>query len=306
MELNGNMLGVEGVTEIIDAVESGNFGVVNLGLFANELLGRQLPPGQSATAPAAGGEQGLQQGVETDSTRDSTVASSEHAAPAELYRPSPAERQAEERALSHQIQDRLKLLLERNRTYTRRIHRAAKSILAPARILLNAREASSEMTAQRIIQDVGRVESASGPSSVLSSASTSRNAITGILPHSSPAPNTHSLNRPFPLLELPSEVLQLIVRHCSGDAYALSEKQFAKLRTDVAGDDRAERMLVIRKKRTELFGAKERSGVDFRNENRKTRESNLSKLEALDYMVLEDKFKGWCLSHLGLDKWEMN
>lgn len=86
----------------------------------------------------------------------------------------------------------------------------------------------------------------------------------------------------------------------------MSEKQFAKLRTEVAGDDRAERMLVIRKKRTELFGAKERSGVDFRNENRKTRESNLSKLEALDYMVLEDKFKGWCLSHLGLDKWEMN
>ena len=158
LELNGNHLGLEAVTGIVDAVEHSNFTVKQIGLLSN-------------------------QQKDSSSLLDSEPSSS---------------RRQEERSLDYQVHDRLPPLLERNRVLTRRVRRAAFRIIAPARILLNARPLNDEETAHEVIDSVANGDSSSK----------------------------------FRLLDLPTEIMHNIVRHCSRDPTALSEAQFARLRAE--------------------------------------------------------------------------
>lgn len=121
-------------------------------------------------------------------------------------RRSAEEKLAEERALSYEVHERLPVLLERNRVLTRRVRRAAVRCLAPARILLNA---------QPIV-----VDDLTTDRQVIEEVSSNR---------------THLRPQPFRLLSLSEEVLHLVIRHTSGDATALSDSQWVRLRTE-AGD----------------------------------------------------------------------
>lgn len=174
LELNGNRLGANGVQAIVDAVEHSNFTIKHLGLLANTL-----------TMSTVINEQGE----------------------IEELPKSNEEIQAEERLLSHQVHQRLPLLLERNRILTRRIRAASTRIIGPARILLNARPVSPEETARRVL--------ANNPQPV------------------------------FRLLDLPQEVIHHIVRHCSGDPGSLSEAQFARMRVEAEDRERLTKLIRV-------------------------------------------------------------
>jgi len=161
LELNGNCLGAEGIRDIVDAIESSNFTLKLAGFLAND------------PRPVMS--------VNEDGEKVEVERSAE-------------ERQAEERALAYQVHHRLPPLLERNRVLTRRVRSAARRIIAPARILLNAQPASPQTTAHRLMSS--------------------------------------DLEPIFRLLDLPQEILFHIVRHCSGDPGALSESQFARFRAE--------------------------------------------------------------------------
>lgn len=107
--------------------------------------------------------------------------------------------QKEGEQLEYQVHRRLPALLDRNRILTRRVRTAASRAISPARIILNALPPSNEATAQRVISDISSGTSAYNP---------------------------------FRLLDLPGEVIHLIVRHASGDPRALSEGQFTRIKQE--------------------------------------------------------------------------
>ncbi|WVQ71538.1 hypothetical protein IAR50_001077 [Cryptococcus sp. DSM 104548] len=161
--LHGNQLGAGGVTQIVDAIEEGNFSLIEAGLLANA-----SPP--------------------SDAPDQASKAKDESS------------------VLEHQVHVRLPEILKRNRILTKRVRRAAARMIAPARIILNARP--------------------------LSDAETARNVISSF---SSSTPEAYNA---FRLLDLPEDVIQDIVRHTSGDPGALSEAQYTRLRLE-AGDRKA-------------------------------------------------------------------
>ena len=195
LELNGNRLGADGVRKIVDAVESHNFGIVQVGLLANE---------QNASV----GEEDA----------DHSIVNGEPSSEEYIERVDPV---AESKQLHHEIHERLPELVTRNRLLTRRIRRAALRTLAPARILLNALPPSDEDTASRVMSEVS---SLSATSSI-------------------------NISQAFPLLELPPEVLNHIIRHCSQDPYAMTGGQFARLRTEAGSRDELGKMIRLRKER---------------------------------------------------------
>ncbi|KAK4686808.1 hypothetical protein P7C73_g3309, partial [Tremellales sp. Uapishka_1] len=160
LELNANGFGVEGVRRIIGAIEKSNFTILQLGLFANDPR-RMVQEADDGNIREQVGE-------------DETV------------------------SLNYEVSERLPLLLQRNRLLTKRIKAAAGRVIAPARIILNARDLNEEEIARGVIRDIG-LDSGSGRP------------------------------RPFPLLELPPEVRLLIIKHCSRDPEAISENQYARL-----------------------------------------------------------------------------
>ncbi|WVF73126.1 hypothetical protein IAT40_007945 [Kwoniella sp. CBS 6097] len=109
-----------------------------------------------------------------------------------------ADRESEQATMEYQIHRRLPILLDRNRILTSRIRKAALKTLVPARIILNALPPSNEDTAQRVISDISNGSSYSG----------------------------------FRLLDLPEEVVQVIVKHTSGDSTAFSDDQWTRLRRE--------------------------------------------------------------------------
>lgn len=242
----------------MDAVEEDHFGIRGLGLFSNELLGRPGARPQPMAAPSVEQDQG--EGMDTGTNTSNGDAGIIMEATAE-------ERQAEERALNRQVQDRLPALLNRNRLLSRRIRRAALNIIAPARVILNALPPSDEMTAQRIISDV-------------SSSSQLHTSSSGAVP----------ITRPFPILDLPREVLQLVVRHCSGDPYALSERQWGRVRAEAGDRASAERLRKAREAYRRRAGVGGRGGV--------TMGSKIEE-ERVEWEVRE-----WWLREMELDKWE--
>ncbi|WVO12783.1 hypothetical protein L204_100391 [Cryptococcus depauperatus] len=161
--LNGNRLGAQGVTKIVDAIEEANFSLTNVGLLANNY------------PETTEDEQGL-------TTLELTIDNYE-----------------EGELLEYQVHARLPALLARNSILTKRVRLAATKTIGPARIILNALPVSDEETAKRVISDI-----------------------------SSDQPSYNF----FRLMDLPAEVINLIVRHVSGDPWALSEGQFTRLRLE--------------------------------------------------------------------------
>ncbi|WVW85958.1 hypothetical protein I302_107996 [Kwoniella bestiolae CBS 10118] len=182
LELNGNHLGARGVTDIVDAIESGNYTITSVGLLANHSLSDQLVD--------------LEDNDNTNDTIDENGGGRD---------PRLIDRREENRIIEYQVHRRLPEVLNRNRILTKRIRQAALKALVPARIILNALPLSDEEIAQRVIQDIS---------------------------------NGHSSNMAgFRLLELPEEVIHLIVRHTSDDPWAFSETQWTRLRQEVMGRD---------------------------------------------------------------------
>lgn len=99
--------------------------------------------------------------------------------------------------------ERIPALLERNRLLTQRVQQAALRCLPCARILLNAQPLSDLETARMAVESIS-------------------------LKQHTPY---------FRLLDLPPEVLYLIVRHTSSDASALSDAQYTRLRKDAEGGE---------------------------------------------------------------------
>lgn len=114
------------------------------------------------------------------------------------------------RSMANQIERRVPALQKRNGRLTLRVRSAAARCIAPTRIILHARPPTAVETAARVIEDT---------------------RING----SAPAAQ-------FPLLEFPVEVQILIARHCSGDADALSEAQWVRLRSHAADRDTLSRL----------------------------------------------------------------
>jgi hypothetical protein len=128
----------------------------------------------------------------------------------------------ESRELEYLIYQRLPELMSRNRNLTRRVRHAALHTIAPARILLNAQPLSDEDTAKHVMAEVSAVTSDSG---------------------FTPMP------RSFRILDLPPEILHLVIRHCSQDPYALSNGQFVRLRTHAEGRESLRKLVKLRKER---------------------------------------------------------
>ncbi|OCF32157.1 hypothetical protein I317_07118 [Kwoniella heveanensis CBS 569] len=131
-----------------------------------------------------------------------------------------ADRESEQASMEYQIHRRLPILLERNRILTSRIRKAALKTLVPARIVLNALPPSDEDIAQRVISDVSTGSTYSG----------------------------------FRLLDLPEEVVQLIVRHSSGDSTAFSDDQWTRLRREATDKDSLQRSIQAREERLKARG----------------------------------------------------
>ena len=191
LQLNANSLGYQGIKELFDVIETDNYTLEELGLAANDPAPakRRDSFGDAVDGPPAivGDNQEAEENVMPNE---------------------PALRAAEI--------ERLSVLLQRNRSYTRRVQQAAARCIAPARILLNAKPApdpSALDIAQQVIADVSQVTH----------------------DFHQPATPPSLLVKPFPYLELPPEIQYQIIRHTSGDPLALSDAQYARLRAE-AGD----------------------------------------------------------------------
>ncbi|WVR07843.1 hypothetical protein IAU60_004886 [Kwoniella sp. DSM 27419] len=108
-----------------------------------------------------------------------------------------------EAMMDYQNHQRLPAVLQRNRDLTRRVRQAACRVIAPARIVFNATRPSDEDTAQRVISDVSSGASYGS----------------------------------FRLLDLPEEVVTVIVRYMSFDGGALSQAQWTRLRKEAMDRD---------------------------------------------------------------------
>lgn len=189
-------------------VEQHHFGIVQVGLLANE----QNQPGD----PATNGHGDGNGHIGSDATADPPI-------------PVVIDTVAEGKQLHHEVHERLPDLVLRNRYLTRRIRKAAVRAIAPARVLPHAQPPSDDDTAARIMAEVSAVSAAS--------------------------PTT--AKRPFPILELPPEVLNHIVRHCSQDPYAFTGSQFARLRAEAASREELGRMVRLRQERLKGIWDKE-------------------------------------------------
>ena len=185
LELNGNALGAEGVTAIIDTVEKYNFSITHVSLLANDVLRAKYNP---------------------DGTLDTVAGASVE------------QRTKENDALAYQCHQRLPEVLQRNRTLTQRTRRAAIRVIAPARILLTARALNEAEIARQVIDTIPNGDESAHP-------------------------------RPFPILDLPREVLYLVVRHCSRDPTAFSEAQFTRIRTEAEDRETMSRLRRVMRER---------------------------------------------------------
>lgn len=191
LELNGNALGVTGVTSLIDAVDSGNFTMRHLGLFGCD------------SRSARRGRRRLDDDGDIDMDAESGSGSGSDDGESGVSLETKQQRTAEKLALEYQTSDRLPPILMRNHILTRRVRSAAARCLPYARLLLNARPPEATVVAIQAIENI-------------SNGTTS--------PY-------------FRLLDLPQEILHLVVRHTSGDPSALSDAQFARLRKDAQGKE---------------------------------------------------------------------
>lgn len=111
---------------------------------------------------------------------------------------------------------RIPPLLKRNETLAQRVQLAALRCLPRARILLNAQFPSPLETARAAMESV---------------------SLRSHTPH-------------FRLLDLPREIIYLIVRHTSQDATALSDAQYTRLRKDAEGGEGLRRAVRMTQSKT--------------------------------------------------------
>lgn len=178
LELNANALGRLGVTAILDALESANYSVYRIGLFANNAA-----PARASSPDGSGLSDSENEDVwrETHGVWESDEA---------MSRDDP-------RSMSNQITHRVPALQSRNAELGRRVRNAASRAIAPLRMIVNARAPTEAETAARVLEETND-DGASAPPF-------------------------------FPLLDLPAEVQLVVARHCSRDADALSDDQWARL-----------------------------------------------------------------------------
>lgn len=247
LELNGNMLGRAGVTAVLDAVEDANFSLSRIGLFANSVR-RWAADGEGGIAGGVGGAEdggvGLG-GPEGAGQADTSALDARETA----GDPDPETEDPNDPAsMAWQIGERLPALQKRNAALWRRTRLAALRCLAPARMILHARAPSDAETAQRVLATAD--------------------------PASAPAPV-------FRLMDLPPELRLLVARHCSGDAYALSDAQWVRIRAH------AERRETLKRMRTRMRAATE-DEVGYAS--RRAR---------------EDRVRRAWLEEVGCDMWEL-
>lgn len=243
LELNGNMLGRAGVTAILDAIEEANFSLSRIGLFANTV--RRWATDDDGQ-PAGGTGAAEDGGVGAGGPDGAGVP--EETAP-EPWDPDPETEDPKDHAsMAWQIGERLPALQKRNGRLWARVREAAVKSLAATRMILHAREPSDAETAQRVLAaaDPG------APSQAV-----------------------------FRLMDLPPEIRLLIARHCSQDAYALSDAQWSRIRSH------AEKRETLLRMRNRVKGAAEE-------------ETNYAKRKAR-----EDRVRRLWLEEVGCDMWEL-
>ncbi|EJT48737.1 hypothetical protein A1Q1_02282 [Trichosporon asahii var. asahii CBS 2479] len=121
-------------------------------------------------------------------------------------------------SMAWQIGERLPALQRRNGTLWRRVREAAVKSLAATRMILHAREPLDAETAQRVLASADP----DAPSQAV-----------------------------FRLMDLPPELRLLIARHCSRDAYAMSDAQWSRVRSH------AEKRETLLRMRNRVRGATE-------------------------------------------------
>lgn len=194
LELNGNMLGRAGVTAILDAVEEANFSLSRIGLFANTVRRWAVDDDGELAGGVGGAEDG---GVGAGGPEGAGQVDED--APGARGDPDPeTEDPNDPTSMAWQIGERLPALQKRNGALWHRVRRAASSAIAPTRMILHARVPTDAEVAARIFAETD--------------------------PNYEPGPV-------FRLMDLPPEIRLLIARHCSQDAYALSDAQWVRIRS---------------------------------------------------------------------------
>lgn len=189
LELNANALGRLGVTAILDALESANYSVYRIGLFANNAA-----PARSSSPDGTG--------LLSDSENED-VWRETHG----VWESDEAMSRDDPRSMSNQITHRVPALQSRNAELGRRVRTAASRAIGPLRMIVGARAPTDAETAQRVLADTN------SPEAEAEAAATGGEKASGF----------------FPLLKLPPEVQLVVARHCSRDAYAMSDDQWARL-----------------------------------------------------------------------------
>ncbi|WWC91520.1 uncharacterized protein L201_006466 [Kwoniella dendrophila CBS 6074] len=225
LELNGNHLGSESITKIIDSIEESNFTITSIGLLANHALSDQLVA------------------IDDDQPQQNDNGYND---------PRLIDRTEENRSMEYQVHRRLPELLNRNKILTKRIKQATLKALVPCRIILNGLEPSNEYTAKRIINEISN----------------------GIFDHNK-----------FRLMDLPEEVIHLILKHTSEDYLAFSDSQWLKLRKESINKENL--MNMYNRRLNRLRG----KGILYTKQER---------------MEVENELRDGFLKRGKWDKWEMN
>lgn len=218
LDLSWNRLGEDGVMAIVNAVERRNFTITTLYLEGNSSvedmggeyeyldLWQDMDPAAASPVPVAATQ------APTPAANAGTLSDDEKAFDARVRKHSA----------------RWNTVLDRNRRLRRRLETAGRKVLGPARILLLGRPASVAATHAATsnshrwsVNDTSAVSCLVPTVPVTCSAAASR--------VSSPRGATATPRQAFPILCLPREVVSMIARHCSGDAYAFSDVQWAKV-----------------------------------------------------------------------------
>ncbi|WWC64393.1 uncharacterized protein I303_107003 [Kwoniella dejecticola CBS 10117] len=237
LELNGNHLGSEGVTKIIDAIEKDNYTITSVGLLANHALSEQIT------------------NIDDDQLPGATLDGGD---------PRLIDRNQENKAIEYQVHQRLPLILDRNRILTRRIRRASVRVLYPARIILNAQvNIHDNSDGDTCVNGVGSMER-------------NKEFARGVIEDIS---NGVPYKGIFRLLDLPEEIVQLIVRYTSEDPWAFNDAQWTKIRRDAIDRDGLKKMYRSRVVRSRGKMIDEIKGVNREMREEWLKRNNLDKWE---------------------------
>ncbi|WWC71833.1 uncharacterized protein I206_105792 [Kwoniella pini CBS 10737] len=136
LELNGNHLGSEGISKIINSIENYNFTLTSIGLLANHSLSEQII--------------NLEQ--EQEQEQEEINLNQEYL----------IDKKNENKIIEYQIHQRLPNILERNKNLNKRIRKASLNVNVPAKIIFNAKSLTNEEIAKNVINDISNNSSSKG------------------------------------------------------------------------------------------------------------------------------------------------